>query len=306
MAIPDFQTLQLPVLKLASQGECTVKACLPLLATEFGLSESECNEMVPSGRIGRFASRIHWAKVYLGQAGLTKTTKRGYFTITETGKAFLATEPSSLDNDVLARYPGFQDFLNRKGQKQKDGHLIPDHDLEVRESPEERMVGAHTEIEAELRVQLLAAILNGTPSFFEHLIIDLMIAMGYGGSTDAGHQLGKSGDGGFDGVIDGDALGLDRVYLQAKRYASDNIVGPSAVRDFYGALVHKGATKGVFVTTSAFSEAARLFAQEVRQQRLILIDGEELTRLMVKYNVGVRVERKIEIKKIDLDYFDEE
>jgi restriction system protein len=154
---------------------------------------------------------------------------------------------------------------------------------------------------------LLQQIAQATPSFFESLIVDLLIAMGYGGDrAEAGRRIGGTGDGGVDGVIDQDALGLDMVYLQAKRYKSDNTIGEGQIREFSGALLGKGASKGVFVTTSSFSEAARKFAELMRQQRLVLIDGEELTRLMIKHDVGVRTERKIELKKIDLDYFEEE
>jgi len=308
MAVPDFQTLMLPVLKLAAQGETRVAECAVKIAGEFHLTDADIAELLPSGKQTRLKNRLNWAKSYLGQAGLIETTKRGYFRATQVGREALQSGVAKIDKNYLEQFPSYLEFKARSGQSADEEAPIANAAThgQATKTPEERIDAAALEIDSQLRTQLLQLILQTNPAFFESVIVDLLIAMGYGGSREeAGRRIGGSGDGGVDGVIDQDALGLDMVYLQAKRYKADNTIGEGQIREFSGALLGKGASKGVFVSTSSFSVAARKFAEAMRQQRLVLIDGEELTRLMIKHNVGVRTERTIELKKIDLDYFEE-
>lgn len=309
MAVPDFQTLMLPVLRLAAAGETRIAECATRIADEFHLSEADVAELLPSGKQTRFKNRLNWAKSYLGQAGLIETTKRGHFRATQSGREVLQSGATKIDRSYLERFPGYLEFKARSGQSTEEESPVTIHasTAQTTKTPEERIYAAALEIDSQLRTQLLQQIAQASRAFFESLIVDLLIAMGYGGDrAEAGRRIGGTGDGGVDGVIDQDALGLDMVYLQAKRYKADNTIGEGQIREFSGALLGKGASKGVFVTTSSFSEAARRFADMMRQQRLVLIDGEELTRLMIKHDVGVRTERKVELKKIDLGYFEEE
>ncbi|NJO34812.1 MAG: restriction endonuclease [Rhodospirillales bacterium] len=309
MAVPDFQTLMLPVLRLAAASETRVAECATRIADEFHMSEADIAELLPSGKQTRLKNRLNWAKSYLGQAGLIETTKRGYFRATQAGREVLQSGVAKIDRNFLERFPGYLEFKERSGQNEEEEPHAPNiaSQAQVPKTPEERIDAAALEIESQLRTQLLEQILDASPALFEKTIVNLLIAMGYGGDRqEAGRRIGGTGDGGVDGVIDQDSLGLDMIYLQAKRYKPENAIGESQIREFSGALLGKGASKGVFVTTSRFSDAARRFAEAMRQQRLVLIDGEELTRLMVKHNVAVRTERAVELKKIDLDYFDEE
>jgi restriction system protein len=312
MAIPDYQTLMLPVLQVAASGEVNIQDCIALLAQRLGLSEEERAQLLPSGKQTVFANRVHWAKTYLVHAGLLEMTRRAHFKAAQRGIDVLAKRPNRIDNDFLSQFREFQQFRTRSPSRSasSEGGLMPETEVAVEinpvATPEERIEAAYTEITDELRTALLDRISNGTPGFFEKVVIDLLTAMGYGGSRgDAGQRVGKTGDGGIDGIINEDPLGLDIVYLQAKRYAQGNGIGVDKVREFAGSLVERGATKGVFVTTSHFAPAAVAYADRI-PQRLVLIDGRELTRLMVQYGVGVRTERKIELRKLDMDYFTEE
>lgn len=309
MAVPDFQTLMLPVLRLAAASETRIAECAVKIANEFHLNDADVAELLPSGKQTRFKNRLNWAKSYLGQAGLIETTKRGYFHATQAGRDVLQSGVAKIDRNYLERFPSYLEFKARSGQngEEEPQALAVASQVQNSKTPEERIDAAALEINGQLRTQLLQQIMEANPSFFEKLIVDLLIAMGYGGDrAEAGRRIGGTGDGGLDGVIDQDSLGLDMVYLQAKRYKADSTVGESQIREFSGALLGKGASKGVLVTTSRFSDSARKFAEAMRQQRLVLIDGEELTRLMIKHSVGVRSERVVELKKIDLDYFEEE
>lgn len=310
MPVPDYQTLMLPVLRAASNGETTVKTCVDQIAREFNLSEDDLAELLESGHQTRLANRIHWATTYLANAGLLERTGRGRFRATARGLDVLHQAPERIDNRYLGRFDEFRAFLSRRGERaaasRSDGGVVVAQPERATATPEEIIEAAHDEITEELRGELLGRLMAGSPRFFEKVIVDLMIAMGYGGARpDAGQRIGRGGDGGIDGVINEDALGLDVVFLQAKRYSPENTIGVEKVREFAGALVERGASKGVFVTTSHFATGALTYADRV-PQRLILIDGEELTRLMVRYGVGVRTTRTVEIKKLDLDYFEEE
>lgn len=306
MSIPDYQTFMLPVLKKSQNGEVKISTVIDELSEEFGLTEDEKAELLPSGKQTTVANRIHWAKTYLKQAGLIEATRRAHFVISDRGRDVLAKNPEAIDVRMLEDFDEFQDFKNRRGTQDSSRTQADDTDSSVESSsktPDEIMRAAHRKIEDTLRAEMLEKIRTASPAFFEGLVVNLLVAMGYGGSvTDAGRAIGRAGDGGVDGVIDQDALGLDRVYIQAKRYGEGNNVGPGAIRDFFGSLDRFKASKGLFVTTSGFSNEAAETAQ-LLSKRIVLIDSETLTKLMVRYNVGCRVEDTLFMRRLDEDFF---
>ncbi|WP_245498038.1 restriction endonuclease [Rhizobium ruizarguesonis] len=306
--IPDYQTLMLPVLRLASEGEMRVAYVAERIADDLGLTPEEREELLPSGRQRLLHNRIHWAKFYMSKAGLIASPARGRFLATDKGKALLATAPERIDVALLMREPEFRDFYRNEGSVggEESTTVGPDRATPATTTPEEQIDAAHASLAAALRDELLERILTNSPAFFEQLIVDLLVAMGYGGShKDAAAQLGRSGDGGVDGIVNEDRLGLDRIYVQAKRYAPGNPVSRPDVNGFVGSLVGLGATKGVFVTTSTFSQPARDYVRHLAQ-RVILIDGRELADLMIEHDVGVRGYRMVEFKRLDEDFFSEE
>ncbi|WP_165491203.1 restriction endonuclease [Lichenihabitans psoromatis] len=302
-ALPDYQSIMLPVLRAAADGEQRIGAVVQRLGDELGLSEGARAALLASGRQTIFANRVHWAKTYLAKAGLVEATRRAHFQLTKRGSDVLATKPERIDNRFLSRFEEFRQFSNRSAQSTYD-EVIPDPSDAAYRTPDETMRAAHRQIEAALAEDLLDRVRAAPPEFFERLIVNLLLAMGYGGSAaDAGRALGRSGDDGVDGVIDQDALGLDRIYIQAKRYAAGNSVGPGAIRDFFGSLDRHKAAKGLFVTTSSFTSSARETADYL-SKRIVLIDGEQLTRLMIRHNVGCRIEEVLPVKKVDEDFFE--
>lgn len=309
MPIPDYQTLMLPVLKLAEKKDTRVPEIEPQIAQQFGLTQPERDQMLPSGRQKVLHNRLHWAKFYLSKAGLVGSAPQNRFIATEAGRELLARNPDRIDNELLLQYPSFQKFYNADDDNEvtesRSQSKASAPALAAKTTPEEQIEAAHLAVQSVLRAELLQRMLQNSPSFFEQVIVDLLVAMGYGGShKNAAEQLGRTGDGGVDGVINEDRLGLDRVYVQAKRF-TDSSVGRPDVQAFVGSLVGLGATKGVFVTTSSFSQHAIDFAKHL-SQRVILIDGPRLTELMIEHNIGVRVNRSIEFKRIDEDFFAEE
>lgn len=294
----------LPVLKVAAAGETTVPKCAAFIADQLGLSEEEREELLPSGRQRLLHNRVHWAKFYMSKAGLVESPARGRFIASSLGLQLVATNPANIDVNLLKQYQPFMDFYNASAavkpvDEQPDNQIVASSDA----TPEEQIDAAQTVLHSAIKADVLQSILAQTPTFFERVIVDLLVAMGYGGTHDrAALRLGKSGDGGVDGVIDEDRLGLDRIYVQAKRYAATSVVGRPEVQGFVGSLVGLGATKGVFVTTSTFSGHAVTYVQHL-PQRVILIDGDRLAELMVEHGVGVRVSRTIAVKRIDEDYF---
>jgi restriction system protein len=301
--VPDYQSLMLPVLRAAAAGEQRIGAVVQSLGEELGLSEAARAALLASGRQSVFANRVHWAKTYLAKAGLVEPTRRGHFRLTQRGADVLAASPERIDNRFLSRFEEFRQFSDRSAQP-TDEEVMPEPADAAEQTPDEIMRAAHRRIEAALAEELLDRVRAAPPEFFERLIVNLLLAMGYGGSAaDAGRALGRSGDDGVDGVIDQDALGLDRVYIQAKRYAAGNSVGPGAIRDFFGSLDRHKAAKGLFVTTSSFTSSARETADYL-SKRIVLIDGEQLTRLMIRHNVGCRIEEVLYVKKIDEDFFE--
>ncbi len=301
MAIPDYQTLMLPVLRLASEGEIVTRNAVPRLADEFGLSEEERSRLLPSGKQTVITNRVHWAVTYLVKAGLLHRPRRGVFALTDRGRQALSEKRERIDVAFLARYPEFQEFRARR-RYEPDTEAEPATG-EATDTPEERMDAAFEEYRAALEDELLQRLHSIAPTAFERLILDLMTAMGYGARGKQRH-LGGSGDRGVDAIITEDAFGLEQIYLQAKRYGRDNNVGASQVREFAGALDERGASKGVLITTGRFTTAAR-DAAERSTKRIILVDGEELARLMVRYRVGVRRLRRYDLERIDEDYFEQ-
>ena len=310
MPIPDYQSLMRPLLAFGSDGsEKNINDAIKGIADQLKLTDDERHQLLPSGKQPIFANRVHWARTYLDKAGAIKRTRRSHFEITDRGKQLLADNPERIDVEVLKQFPEFIAFQTPKTIDETGSSITtPPTSPELPESavtPEEAIEQAEAQIFENLKSQLLVRTLEKSPSFFESLVVDLIIKMGYGGSREnVVQKLGKSGDEGIDGVVNEDALGLDVVYIQAKRYAADNTIGRERIQQFAGALVGQGASKGVFVTTSSFSKGAAEYATKV-PQRIILIDGKKLAQLMVQYGVGVRIERTVEIKRIDLDYFDE-
>lgn len=300
--IPDYQALMRPVLECAASGEVRISDVVDRLADNFQLTDEERNELLPSGKQTRFSNRVHWAKSFLEQAGLVKATRRAHFVITDRGKEALK-DNKEINASYLEKYPEFQRFRSRT---MEDDALewLQSREVEDTATPDEVLRAAHKKINAALSAELLDRVRAAPPNFFEHLIIELLLAMGYGGtSEDAGRALGRSGDDGVDGVIDQDPLGVDQIYVQAKRYAEGNNIGSGAIRDFFGALSLKKASKGIFVTTSSFSPSAIQTARD-RGSRIVLIDGIDLARLLIRYNIGCRDEEVIHLKKIDEEFFE--
>jgi restriction system protein len=308
MAIPDYQTLMLPVLRLAAQGETRVPDLSEKLARELGLTPDEAEQMLSSGRQRILHNRIHWAKFYMSKAGLIASPRRGWFAASDTGKALLANAPQRIDVERLLEYPAFRSFYRGEAENAapESENVKSEPAPMMHSTPEEQIDAAHSTLKSALQTDLLARILECSPVFFEGLIVDLLVKMGYGGSRkDAAKRIGGSGDGGVDGVINEDRLGLDRVYVQAKRYKQTSSIGRPEVQGFVGSLVGLGATKGVFVTTSTFTTQAVDYVRHL-SQRVILLDGKKLSELMIEHNVGVRVIQSIEIKRLDEGFFAED
>ena len=305
MTIPDYQTIMLPLLRLAEEGtEHPFREAVERLADEFTLTDAERTELLPSGTAHVFASRVGWARTYLKQAGLLSAPKRGVFKITAEGVGLLATKPARVDNNLLNQYEAFRAFRAR-GKAEEEQAVQPVASVPAAEqTPEDAMALAYQRVRKELETELLEQIKSASPAFFERLVVDLLVAMGYGGSRqDAGRAIGKSGDGGIDGMIKEDRLGLDVIYIQAKRW--DGVVGRPEIQKFAGALQGQRASKGVFITTSAYTKEAVEYANVI-SAKIILIDGETLAALMVDHNVGVSTVGMYELKKVDADYFEGE
>ena len=307
--IPDYQSLMLPVLRYAAEGEQRVPDLADRIANDLGLSEQEREELLPSGRQRVLHNRVHWAKFYMSKAGLIDSPARGRFIASDAGRRFLASNPERLDTRTLMQMPEFAEFYesSKPGSGGGNQDAVDQGETEGGSAtPEEQIEQSYRSLNAALRADLLDRIRENSPAFFEKLIVDLQVAMGYGGShKNAAQQLGRSGDGGVDGVINEDRLGLDRIYVQAKRYAERNSIGRPEVQGFVGSLVGLGATKGVFVTTSGFSRGAVEYAHNL-PQRVILIDGNRLADLMIEHGVGTRSQQTIQIQRLDEDFFTED
>lgn len=302
MAIPDYQSIMLPLLKeLADEEEHVFRNLIEALATRFNLSDEERKELLPSGTQPLFNNRVGWAKTYLKKAGLVDSPRRAIITITQRGKNFLLSNPTEIRVKMLEQFPEFVEF--RSGKKE-------DSEIQIEEAaeqtPEETLESAYQKIRSSLAQELLNRIGELSPTFFERLVVELLVKMGYGGSIkDAGKAIGKSGDEGIDGTIKEDKLGLDVIYIQAKRWKPGNIVGRPEIQRFVGALAGQGAKKGIFITTSDFSKEALDYAPK-NETKIVLLDGKQLAQLMIDYNLGVTVQQVYELKKIDSDYFEDD
>lgn len=307
MAIPDYQSVMLPLLRFAEdEKEHTLRQATDILSNEFNLSSAEREELLASGRKLIFYDRVGWAKTYLGQAKVLESTKRGFFRITERGMNLLSQNPQTVNDKTLQQFSEFRDFVNRKNKKSVkavEKNIVETNDPTIN-TPEESLETAYQTIRTNLASEILETVKSCSPNFFERLVVELLVKMGYGGTLqDAGRAIGKSGDGGIDGIIKEDRLGLDIIYLQAKRWEA--VVGRPEIQKFAGALQGQRARKGVFITTSDFTKEAREYVSLI-DSKIILIDGEELAELMIDYNVGVSNATIYEIKRIDSDYFLEE
>ena len=299
--IPDFQKIMLPLLTILSDGlEHSTVETNDKLAKLFGLTDEELNQFLPSGVAKTFPNRIAWAKSHFKMAGLLENTKRSYFRITESGKKLLEEYPNEINLKILKTLPTYQERTGRT----KDESLSSDIDTQTSATPEEVLENSYLKIRKNLSQELLLKIKSCSPSFFESLVVELLVKMGYGGSIkDAGQSIGRSGDGGIDGIIKEDRLGLDVIYIQAKRW--ENVVGRPEIQKFIGALAGQGAKKGVFITTSRYTNEARDY-QPRNDTKIVLIDGEQLADLMIDFNLAVSTANTFEIKRIDNDYFGEE
>ena len=302
--IPDYQTCMLPLLTSLKDGkEHSSKELITKLILDFNLREEEISEQIPSQRQPTINNRIHWANTYMRKAGLIDSVSRGIYRITEEGLRVLNANPTRIDVKFLSKYPDFVEFqkgtskvISTKNEKNQE--------LEITQTPEEALATIYSQLSSALAHDLLEKVLAQTPYFFENLVVELLVKMGYGGSIeDAGKAIGKSGDEGIDGVIKEDKLGLDVIYVQAKRWQQNNTVGRPDLQAFVGALAGQGGKKGVFITTSSFTREAE--AYNPQNVKIVRIDGKKLAQLMIDYNIGVSTRAVYEIKRIDLDYFEE-
>ena len=306
MAVPDFQSLMLPALSALSDGTAMpISGVRSRVAAAERLTEEDLRETVPSGRQAVFTNRVSWAVIYMERAGLVERVGRGVYQLAAEGKRLLGQNPERIDLQVLRRYSAYREW-RAEGTSRSAQRDAPSQSSESLDTPEEALERAAKQWHVELEVDLLKRVRKAEPYFLEQVVIDLLVAMGYGGGDPAmGRVTGRSGDGGIDGTIREDVLGLDEVYVQAKKYAEGKTVGESDLRNFAGAIDAAGTNKGVFVTTASFTQAARRYVSR-SPKRIVLIDGKELARLMVAKGVGVRTRNIFEVKRIDEDYFSEQ
>lgn len=301
MAIPTYQELMKPVLEASTQEEVKLSDVKGLLAQRFKLSDAEIKELLPSGRQAAFNNRVSWAKTYLVKAGLLDSTRRGHFVITNLGREAIDSGVK-INNAYLKQFDDFNDFIKPKSTVGISALAPIEFGNDA--TPDELLRSSYKQINDALASELLSRTRKVSPSFFEQLLIELLLAMGYGGSDEGmAHTLGKSGDNGVDGVINQDPLGVDQIYLQAKRYCVGNNVGAGEIRDFFGALNLKKAQKGIFITTSEFTTSATQTAKDLGM-RIVLINGKELAKLMLRYNIGSRDEQVLHLKRIDEEFFE--
>ena len=305
MPIPDYQTCMLPLLRFVADGdEHTFKDAVEALATEFELTEAERGEYLPSGQQPVIDNRVGWASTYMKKAGLLSAPRRGIIKITERGRVILEKPPARLDLAYLGKFPEFIAF--KKLRHKKNGDESPSEAFvpsrEEDNTPHEAVEAAIDRLRSELAAEILAKMKSSSPVLFEEVVVDLLVKMGYGGSRkDAGQALGRRGDEGLDGIIKEDRLGLDIIYIQAKRWEAT--VGRPEIQKFAGALDGQRARKGIFITTSDFSREAQDYVSRI-EKKIILIDGAEFARLMIDYGVGVTSVVTYEVKRLDTDYFE--
>jgi len=299
MPIPDYQTLMLPLLRCFADGkEHSIQDLVNTLAREFSLSPEELRELLPSGKQTVFYSRVGWAKTYLAKAKLIDKVRRSHYVMTSRGREVLNENPPEIKNEFLAQFPEFTEFRRREAQKEAQSEK---EIYREEKTPEEVLEEAYAELRENLAQELLDIVRQSTPAFFERLVVELLVRMGYGGSRrEAARAVGQVGDEGIDGIIDQDRLGLDTIYIQAKKW--DQCVGRPEIQKFVGALAGKRAKKGVFITTSSFSQEAVRYVSTI-EARIVLIDGKRLAELMIDYGVGVTTVTTYQLKRVDSDYF---
>lgn len=299
MAIPDYQSIMLPLLKFAADGpEHSLREAIEGLAEKFGLADTERKELLPSGQQPTFDNRVAWARTYMSKAGLLEATRRGYFRITQRGKDVLVKSPSKINVKFLEQFPEFIEFRSKRRERDETTESIETENLQT---PGELLETAYQKLREDLSAELLKIVKECSAAFFERLVIDLLVRMGYGGTRkEAGKAIGRSGDEGIDGIINEDRLGLDVVYIQAKRWQGP--VGRPEIQKFAGALQGHRARKGIFITTSSFTKDAEDYVDKI-DSKIVLIDGEQLAQLMIDHNVGVAPVGSYETKRIDSDYF---
>ncbi len=299
MAIPDYQTIMKPFLQYHVDGqEHSFRETVEKLADTFGLTTQEKKELLPSGQQSIFDNRVGWARTYLKKAILIESPRRGYNRITPRGLDTLKQNATKIDTKYLCQFEEFNSFRNLKNKKTEEPENIV-----TNKTPQELLESAYQKIREDLADNLLERIKTCSPSFFERLVVEVIVKMGYGGTRqDAGNAIGRAGDEGIDGIIKEDRLGLDTIYIQAKRW--QNIIGRPEIQKFVGALTGQRAKKGLFITTSDFTSEANEYASKI-EIKIVLIDGETLADLMIEHNVGVSAIDTYELKKIDSDYFEE-
>lgn len=304
MAVPQYERMLYPLLQFMGDGqEHHIREVVEPMAQYFDLSQEDQEKLMKNSKTTLLYYRIHWANTYLKKAQLLESTKRGHVKMTERGFTVLEENPSRINNSYLMQFSEFAEFKTpNKSENDEDFENIDEDNSEA--APKELIASTYRSIVADLADQLLESVLGSSPAFFEQLVVDLLLAMGYGSALqDAGQAIGQTNDGGIDGYIQEDQLGLDTIYIQAKRWAIDNTVGRPQIQAFVGSLMGEGATKGVFITTSSFSKGADEYARNMQNVRVILIDGQQLAQLMIEHNVGVSVEKTYTIKQIDENYF---
>ncbi|XZM61210.1 restriction endonuclease [Clostridium perfringens] len=305
MAIPTYEQIMLPMLELLKdENTYNNKECVEKLSEKLNLTEEEVRELLPSGRKRVFYNRVNWAKTYLKRAGLVEAPRRGEVKITQLGLELLQENPVEIRSRDLLRYSSFNDFINTTNRRENNTENR--ENLINERTPFEEIAIAFEELKNSLADEILEKIKSCSFEFFEKSVIELLIKMGYGGSREeAGRATKRTGDEGIDGIINEDRLGLDRIYIQAKRWR-DTVVGRPEIQKFSGALDTPGANKGVFITTSKFSREAKEYVENINTKKIILIDGMQLAQYMIDFNVGVSTEIVYEVKRIDSDYFIEE
>jgi restriction system protein len=306
MPIPDYQTLMLPLLKIAGDGKVhTKRDAVNELAAQFGITEEEQKQLLPSGNQAVFDNRVGWARTYLKMAMLIRYVQRGQFQITERGQSVLAKNPPRIDVAYLRQFPEFLEFLKPSHTTVVAEENEPVASAAETDSPDDLMATGYLNRRRQIEQDVLAKVKSCSPEFFERLVVKLLTAMGYGGSlADAGKAIGKSGDGGVDGVIKEDKLGLEQIYIQAKRWDSATVSRPE-IQKFVGALHGKRARKGVFITTSTFTKDADDYAKGL-ETKVILMDGSQLANFMFDYEVGISTESTYVVKRIDNDFFEDD
>lgn len=303
MPIPTYEQMLRPILAMAAAGTISRKTVVEPIADHFSVSREERESRIPSGQATYVRNRAGWAMTFLTKGGLIEKVAPRTYAITDRGREFLRQHPKEFTARDLQKLPGWVDAWST-GDTQADAPGAPEAQSST---PQERLDEAVATINAELKSRLLTAILEQTPAFFEQLVLDVLVKMGYGGSrSDAAEHLGRSNDEGVDGRINQDTLGLDQIVVQAKRYAPNRPIDRATVQAFVGSMTGQGVTKGIFITTSSFNANAREFVQRGSHTKVVLIDGDALLNFMLEHEVGVRAKSTIKVLELDQNYFDEE